>query len=272
MLQFPAEGAAARMHANAQAVEEREIETLMLNLDASLRVYQRAHFFSWTQGLLQGLIPHAVLVCALRSGDSPAMRAESFSMIAPQQAVFGEMFLRDSAGALDLVKAWQEAGFQPLMRDAADAPFARGPFAQELERAGVTQILAHGTHDAEGLATGFYAFLCAAGTLGPRHAHLARLVTPLLHDAWVRTEVNGRVQRSAGPGSGDKPRITLREQEILHWVSLGKSNCEIGTILEISPLTVKNHVQKILRKLDVVNRAQAVGKAMELRILRACLL
>ena len=38
--------------------------------------------------------------------------------------------------------------------------------------------------------------------------------------------------------------------------------------LGISPLTVKNHVQKILRKLDVVNRAQAVGKALELRMLK----
>lgn len=272
VLQFPAEDAATRMRANAQAVDECEIENLMLNLDASLRVYQRAHFFSWTQGLLQGLIPHAVLVCALRSGDSPAMRADSFSMVAPQPAIFGETFLRDAAGALGLVKVWQEGGFRPLIRDTADAPFAAGLFAQELERVGVTQMLAHGTHDAQGQATSFYAFLCAAGTLGPRHAYLARLVTPLLHDAWVRTEVNGRVQRSEEPASADKPRITRREQEILRWVSLGKSNCEIGTILEISPLTVKNHVQKILRKLDVVNRAQAVGKAMELRILRACLL
>jgi len=271
VLQFPAEVAATRLRANAQAImDEREIETLMLNLDASLRVYQRAHFFSWTQGLLQGLIPHEVLVCALRGGSSPVLRADSFSMIAPQQAIFGETFLRDTAGALGLVKVWQEGGFRPLIRDAADAPFARGLFAQELERVGVTQILAHGTHDADGLATGFYAFLCAAGTLGPRHAYLARLVTPLLHDAWVRTEVNGRLQCSEEPGSGGKPRITLREQEILGWVSLGKSNCEIGTILEISPLTVKNHVQKILRKLDVVNRAQAVGKALELRILKSC--
>jgi DNA-binding CsgD family transcriptional regulator len=38
-------------------------------------------------------------------------------------------------------------------------------------------------------------------------------------------------------------------------------------ILRISPLTVKNHVQKILRKLDVLNRTQAVGKAMALRVL-----
>jgi hypothetical protein len=31
---------------------------------------------------------------------------------------------------------------------------------------------------------------------------------------------------------------------------------------------VKNHVQKILRKLNVANRAQAVGKALEARLIR----
>ncbi len=61
--------------------------------------------------------------------------------------------------------------------------------------------------------------------------------------------------------------LTSREQEILGWIYLGKSNFEIGTILSISPLTVKNHVHKILRKLNVVNRAQAVGKALERRLI-----
>ena len=50
-------------------------------------------------------------------------------------------------------------------------------------------------------------------------------------------------------------------------IHLGKSNYEIGTILGISPLTVKNHVQKILRKLNVQNRTHAVGRALELHIL-----
>ena len=49
----------------------------------------------------------------------------------------------------------------------------------------------------------------------------------------------------------------------------GKSNQEIGTILGISPLTVKNHVQKILKKLRVQNRAQAVGKAIALRLIKS---
>jgi DNA-binding NarL/FixJ family response regulator len=61
--------------------------------------------------------------------------------------------------------------------------------------------------------------------------------------------------------------VTEREAEILTWVQKGKSNREIGRTLGISPLTVKNHVQKILRKLEVHNRTQAVAKAMRHGIL-----
>ncbi len=251
-----------------EPLNDLDVETLMLNLDASLRVYQRAHFFAWTQGLLQSLIKHEVLICALRSGDPLTMRADSFSMVAPEQAIFGEMFLRDTSVALNLIKLWEEREFRPLICNAGDSTFSRGLFAQELERVSATQILAHGTHDAQGQASGFYAFVCVPGTLAPRHAYLARLVTPFVHAAWVRTEVNGRTKCNDGVKSEETGKITTREQEILRWVSLGKSNFEIGAILGISPLTVKNHVQKILRKLDVVNRAQAVGKALELRILK----
>ena len=249
-------------------LNDLEVETLMLNLDASLRVYERAHFFSWTQGLLQSLIRHEVLICALRNGDPQAMRADSFSMVAPEQAIFGDMFLRDASVVPNLIKVWEDRGFRPMICDVGDTAFARGPFAQELERVKATQILAHGTHDGEGRVTSFFTFASRPGLLVNRHAYLARLVTPFLHSAWVRTEFSGRTKCNDGVVAEKTGKITAREQEILRWVYFGKSNFEIGAILDISPLTVKNHVQKILRKLDVVNRAQAVGKALELRILK----
>lgn len=261
-------GEAVAANGNALALSDLDVETLMLNLDASLRVYQREHFFSWTQGLLQSLIRHEVIVCAVRSGEPSTLRADSFSMIAAEPSIFGDLFLRDASVALGLIKAWEARGFRPLLCDAADSPFSRGLFAQELGRVSATQILAHGTHDALGQACGFYAFICVPGTLGPRQAYLARLVTPFLHAAWMRTEVNGRAKGGNPARPEEARRITTREEEILRWVSLGKSNFEVGAILGISPLTVKNHVQKILRKLNVVNRAQAVGKALELRMLR----
>lgn len=64
-----------------------------------------------------------------------------------------------------------------------------------------------------------------------------------------------------------KKTPSLREVEVLTWVSHGKSNEDIGTIMSISKLTVKNHVQKILRKLEVTNRAQAVRKGFEIGLL-----
>jgi DNA-binding NarL/FixJ family response regulator len=47
----------------------------------------------------------------------------------------------------------------------------------------------------------------------------------------------------------------------------GKSNPQIGLHLGISPLTVKNHVQKLLHKLGATNRAQAVAIAMAQHLL-----
>jgi transcriptional regulator EpsA len=54
--------------------------------------------------------------------------------------------------------------------------------------------------------------------------------------------------------------ISVRETEIMDWVKQGKTNMEIGMILNISAFTVKNHLQRIFKKLDVLNRAQAVSK------------
>ena len=247
-----------------------QADTLMLNLDASLRVHTRAHFFSWTQGLLQGLIKHELLICALRDGKPLSFRADGFSMNAPEPTIFSELFLRDATVASNLMDAWVKRNFHPMICDTDDAsPLAGGAFARELERIGATQLFVHGTHDVDGQVTSFFAFACVPGTVGPGQAYIAQLMVPFLHAAWVRSQLNanGRALAREGPKSSVAGKITSREQEILGWICFGKSNFEIGAILGISPLTVKNHVQKILRKLNVVNRAQAVGKALELRIL-----
>jgi transcriptional regulator EpsA len=54
--------------------------------------------------------------------------------------------------------------------------------------------------------------------------------------------------------------LSERERQIMAWVAMGKTNPEIGCILEISEFTVKNHMKSIFGKLDVTNRAQAVAK------------
>ena len=48
--------------------------------------------------------------------------------------------------------------------------------------------------------------------------------------------------------------------ELMAWLAEGRTNLEIAEILDISPYTVKNHVQRIIRKLGAANRTEAVAK------------
>ncbi|HEY3861042.1 MAG TPA: response regulator transcription factor [Verrucomicrobiae bacterium] len=54
-----------------------------------------------------------------------------------------------------------------------------------------------------------------------------------------------------------------REAEILNWLAQGKSNAEIGLILNISVTTVKKHLVHIYEKLGVESRHAATLRALE---------
>jgi DNA-binding CsgD family transcriptional regulator len=69
--------------------------------------------------------------------------------------------------------------------------------------------------------------------------------------------------------STKKRSLSKRELEVLHWVSEGKTDWEIGVILSISIYTVKNHVKSILSKLDACNRTHATQKANKMGIRQA---
>lgn len=56
--------------------------------------------------------------------------------------------------------------------------------------------------------------------------------------------------------------LTLREAEVLLWVSRGKPNREISEILGISPRTVNKHLEQVFEKLGVENRASAAVSAV----------
>lgn len=57
--------------------------------------------------------------------------------------------------------------------------------------------------------------------------------------------------------------ITKREAEVLLWLSKGKSNWDIATILAIKPRTINKHLEQIFKKLSVDNRTAAAGLVLE---------
>jgi NarL family two-component system response regulator LiaR len=60
--------------------------------------------------------------------------------------------------------------------------------------------------------------------------------------------------------------LTPRETAVLRQLALGRSNKEIATALSIGDETVKSHVGSVFAKLQVENRAQAIVRALRLRI------
>ena len=58
--------------------------------------------------------------------------------------------------------------------------------------------------------------------------------------------------------------LSGREVEVLIWVAQGKTNSEIGTILEISCRTVSKHLEHIYPKLGVESRTAAVVHLLDL--------
>jgi DNA-binding NarL/FixJ family response regulator len=74
----------------------------------------------------------------------------------------------------------------------------------------------------------------------------------------IRTSMTRRRE-----GSDEDMPLTNRELQVLRHVALGLSNREIGKSLNISIETVKEHVQNILRKIDVADRTQAAVWAVK---------
>ena len=69
------------------------------------------------------------------------------------------------------------------------------------------------------------------------------------------------VRRQAPPAA--VADLTPRELEVLRLITRGLSNAEIGAELFISDTTVKTHVTRLLQKLDLRDRAQAIVLAYQ---------
>jgi DNA-binding NarL/FixJ family response regulator len=99
---------------------------------------------------------------------------------------------------------------------------------------------------------------------------IAAIHTIAAGDSLLSPSVTSRViEQMAGmpsPDAGRDPRLeelTARETEVLEQVARGLSNAEIAAHLVIEESTVKTHLKRILAKLDVRDRVQAVIFAYE---------
>jgi DNA-binding NarL/FixJ family response regulator len=143
---------------------------------------------------------------------------------------------------------------------------------QITEMAGAPKVLVLTTFDLddyvyEALRSGASGFLLKDASAGEL-AHAVRLVAA--GDALLSPGVTRRlIAEFARMGAPRSPRrahldgLTERESEVLALVARGKSNAEIADVLVVAEQTVKTHVSRILMKLGLRDRTQAVVFAYE---------
>lgn len=242
----------------------REQEYLLAAIEASLQVRDARSLFLWTQGPLQALLPHRIMV-GLQFGASDML----VHLQCLHSAMFGSSQLRQLADAEDglavrLARHCRQEGFPQWLHDNDDAARrTQYAFLPDLRSQQLDNVLLHGTCRLTGDGTVFALFGMPQEP-GVRQAYFLELLLPHLHLALLRVGgARGEPAREAGR------QVSRREMEVLHWVREGKSNEEVGRILGISALTVKNHLQRIYKTLGVSNRTQAVARGLALRLLDA---
>lgn len=92
--------------------------------------------------------------------------------------------------------------------------------------------------------------------------HIIRKIRPLLTSSEVASI------QSQGAES-NQFRLTQRQLEVLHLISMGHPNKVIADLLEIKEQTIKIHINQIFKELRVFNRTQAVLKAQKNNLLSA---
>jgi len=253
-------------------------EVLLRVIEAAPQVCRRHQFFVWTQGDFQRWLPHKISICGSYDRDQRDVVFDIFNSIPlPEAVVQGLRSMRSEivqAALTSWRKGRSQAAVLSLQRDLLPHPMSLA-----LTELGYDQIMVHGLTRpgrADELES-FFMFTQPRADYGAASQQALDMLLPCVHMAYQRVCVterqmdNGRGASYASSGQG-LPRptpITEREREILLWVRDGLSNQQISEKLGISALTVKNHVQKILRKLGAANRAQAVAKAMTMNALGA---
>ena len=83
----------------------------------------------------------------------------------------------------------------------------------------------------------------------------------------AESESEGAPRRLGVRNQLDEP-LSERELEVLSLLASGRTNSEVARDLFVSVGTVKSHTGNIYRKLEAKNRAEALARARELRVLQ----
>lgn len=227
----------------------------------------------WLRGDVQQLLPHDIFLAGWGNFEEGSVQHDILSELP------GVRSYAPGTDSLPFLLSkfharWVAGGRAPFAIDFSEffpllgSTSLPGTFCAALRT--MKSVLVHGLRDQRGRHDCLHV-LFGTGSMLPASALASVAVLTPWVDAALRQVPHLPEQHRLAGQTGrlapdDGTGLSDREAQIMAWVAMGKTNSEIGTILNISGYTVKNHMQRIFQKLNVFNRTQAVSKVTRVSI------
>jgi transcriptional regulator EpsA len=243
-----------------------DLERFQYMLTSSVKLRTHLEVLVWLQGDMQRYLPHDIMIAAWGDFKTGAIQHDLISIVqGVRSATLNDSIIKPLC--TQLFTQWLErdkkafvasgASFEVLLGDI-DKNHALGDALHAMYCA-----LVHGIKDARGSHDCLYLVLSARSLLTTSACTTLTQVLPYIDHALRQVEhlphQSGVADAGAESGPLHAAALSRQEVDILQWIALGKTNYEISRILGFSVFTIKNSVQRIFRKLNVSNRAQAVA-------------
>jgi transcriptional regulator EpsA len=225
------------------------------------RIRRHADLYRWLGGDVQQLLPHEIMLSAWGDFSAWNLKLDLVSGLpGVRTAALGQCSL--NAQVREAYERWLDGARNPLVLSMADMAAAQDTCQCALHGAlqGMRSVLVHGVQDRR--AEHESLFLAFSPGSFSKARNLEALFAQI-DQAFRRVPALPLREPRLCSGHASVLELSAREIEVVEAMCRGRTNLEIAATLSISPFTVKNHVQRIFRKIGVNNRTQAAARYAE---------
>lgn len=246
-------------------VYHSHLEKVFSVIQHSYSIDKHVDFFNWLQNNVNEILPHNLLLASWGDfKDTLESSNLNYDVSSNLSGVNTQMVLDSAAEVDDLMmslyhrwisndKRWYVVNH--LQSTHGSLPLS---FISKLKQ--INSLLVYGISDIRGNNKCLYVFFSDRPVFGVGESVMG-LIMPHIDNVLRKIQHIETIEfvNSIESVTREFSDLSVRELEIIHWVKSGKTNTEIGMILEISQNTVKSHLKRIFHKLNVTRRAQAVA-------------
>ena len=247
-------------------LEGEEPSRLASVVDSSLRVSNEQQFFSWVQGEVQYLLSHEILICGITSGADSKMRCYRFSSTRYFRIEHFNAVCDPVNGLFTrMMSLTRKTGKPCVLGPGVSIGGCEAEWLPLLDSCELRNVAAYGQRGSDGQLKSYFCFDRIGEELNPRIMYILEVLSPILEATFSRVVSQQGIKSQAY--FPNAMLLSKRETEVLHYLMAGKTNQVIAEELFLSPLTVKNHVQNIMKKLKVKTRGHAVTRGLKMGLL-----